>query len=55
MFDEWEYIFIHLAGWAYHPGYLREGANPPSLEAIARQADSMLTLIQERRSCPGDK
>ena len=36
--------FASLAGWRLHPGYLRDGAEPPCLEEISSIALDMLRL-----------
>jgi len=51
--DTWEFIFIQLVGWRYHPGYLREGAKAPSLDEIEAMADEVWQRIEEKRQCLG--
>lgn len=48
--DLWDYYFGVLASWTLHPGYLREGAQAPSLRDIANMVDEMIKVRNER--CP---
>jgi len=45
----WDFYFASLVAWRLHPGYLREGAQAPSLEEIADMVDSMCE-VRERRA-----
>jgi len=46
--DLWSFTFIQLCGWRYHPGFTREGAKTPSLEDLARDADEIVRMIEEK-------
>ena len=46
--------FAGLVGWRYHPGYQREGANPPSLEECAMVAELMVEMT-EAMQCRGSQ
>lgn len=46
--NPWDVYFASLAGWLLHPGYLRDGAIPPTLEEIAFLADQMLQVRNSR-------
>lgn len=45
--------FSGLAGWRFHPGYLREGAKAPSIEECAMIAHKMCDLTEEWEKCRG--
>jgi hypothetical protein len=40
--------FLQLAAWLLHPGYLREGAEAPSLDQIADLVDQLIKVRNER-------
>lgn len=48
--DLWDIYFMQLASWRLHPGYLREGASAPSLEAIAVMCNEMMA-VRESLKC----
>lgn len=43
----WDLYFASLVGMRLHPGFLREGAQAPSLEELAELANQMMEI----RSC----
>ena len=53
--DRIDLYFASLAAWINHPGYLREGAQPPTLEAIANQVDAMLELRNKKWPWPSEQ
>ncbi len=46
--------FASLAAWVNHPGYLREGSDPPTLEECADMAERMVLITEEREKWVGD-
>lgn len=44
----WDLYFAQLVAWRLHPGYLRDGAKPLSIEECAKLADEMFSVRQER-------
>ncbi len=46
--DKFDLFFATLAGWALHPGYLREGSTLPTLETCAIMAEQMVDISDGR-------
>ena len=46
--DKFDLYFATLAGWALHPGYLREGTIPPTLDSIVYMAEQMVDISDSR-------
>ncbi len=46
--DKFDLYFATLAGWLLHPGYLREDAVRPTLEACADLAETMVLMSDAR-------
>ncbi len=48
-----ELYFASIASWRMHPGYLRDGVEPPSLEECADIAELMELITVERKEWHG--
>lgn len=48
--DVWDIYFSGIVGWQMHPGYLREGAKPLSLEECAQVATDMVKEREKWRT-----
>lgn len=46
--DVWDIYFSGIVGWSLHPGYLREGVRPLTLDECADLADDMMEVRQWR-------
>jgi len=40
--DLWDFLFVQLVSWRLHPGYLREGSHPPSIQEICALTDEIV-------------
>lgn len=47
----WDLFFMQICSWRLHPGYLKPGVEPPSLEECAELADAMLAERNRRWQC----